>query len=281
MSTPPKASHHLVEGGAHRAGSVTSQATASAVPPTSSRLRLGRGRVEVEHRDFRAFRRHGPRRRRADGAAAAGDDRDLAAPAASPSPLPAWPVPATSIRTSNMSASEMDWNSPIASASVMTSTAFSAMSAAMPRRPCCGRGRTGRRPAPGSRAAADRARSSRLSERARCCARNSRDSRATNACTASLRRALEVVELARFRRRHDQRPVLGADGVVGRHHADLAVARQLRAVDIIEDRVAGAEVQDQPPPRAFALPSFERAGAAQDRRDLGERRDRASAAPPP
>ena len=44
-----------------------------------------------------------------------------------------------------------------------------------------------------------------------------------------------LFQLAGFRRRHDHRPVLGADGVVGRHHADLAVARQFRAVHIVQD----------------------------------------------
>ena len=64
-------------------------------------------------------------------------------------------------------------------------------------------------------------------------ARNSSGSCAAKVATAAAHRLLERVELAALRRGHDQRPVLGADGVVRRHHAGLPVARQLRAVDEI------------------------------------------------
>ena len=85
------------------------------------------------------------------------------------------------------------------------------------------------------------------------------------------RGAAELVELAIGRRRHHQRPVLGADGVIGRHHAGLAVARDLGAVDEIQDRGTGAEIEDQPAPGAVDFFVLQRAGAAQDRGDLGER----------
>ena len=82
---------------------------------------------------------------------------------------------------------------------------------------------------------------------------------------------LEIRELAAVRRRHDQRPVLRADRVVRRHHAGLAVARDLRAVDEIEHRIAAAEFEDEALPRAFGLLVLQAAGAAHDRRDVGER----------
>ena len=58
-----------------------------------------------------------------------------------------------------------------------------------------------------------------------CCARNSRDSARRMRRPRRARRFVHSSSLPRFRRGHDQRPVLGADGVVGRHHALLAVAR--------------------------------------------------------
>ena len=96
------------------------------------------------------------------------------------------------------------------------------------------------------------------------------------------RRDLEVVELAGLGRRHDQRPGLGADDVVGRHHAGAGVARDLLAVDEGADRLAAAELQHRPPPRAFDLRRLagcrRRAGSAPPRpaarspRCLGQRR---------
>ena len=71
-----------------------------------------------------------------------------------------------------------------------------------------------------------------------------------------------------------QRPVFGADGVVGRDDAGLAVARKLCAIDEIEDRSVAAEVQNEPAPGAFDALVLEAAGAAQDRRDRCERGDR-------
>ena len=62
--------------------------------------------------------------------------------------------------------------------------------------------------------------------------------------------------------------------MVGRHHAGLAVALELGAVDEIEHRPAGAEIENQAPPRAFDLLVLEAAGPAQDRRHHGERRQR-------
>ena len=117
------------------------------------------------------------------------------------------------------------------------------------------------------RAAADRAAAC-AARSARCGARNrpgsSRHRRAPTACASRL----NVVELTVLRRRHDQRPVLGADRVVRRHHAGLAVARDLGAIDEIEDRRAGAEIEDEAAPGAFVDVVLEAAGAAHDRRDV-------------
>ena len=59
--------------------------------------------------------------------------------------------------------------------------------------------------------------------------------------------------------------------MVGRDHAGAGVAREVLAVDEIEDRVAAAEVEDRPLVRAFAEGVAQRAGAANDRRDVGAR----------
>ena len=45
-------------------------------------------------------------------------------------------------------------------------------------------------------------------------------------------------------RRHDERRVLGADGVIRRHHADLRITPELGAIDVSEDGVIRAEVED-------------------------------------
>jgi hypothetical protein len=82
------------------------------------------------------------------------------------------------------------------------------------------------------------------------------------------------IERARRRRRHDQRPVLGADGVVGRHHADLRIARELGAVDIGETLGRTAEAQDLPLGDAGRAVVGDGGEAAQDRRHLGDRRRR-------
>ena len=87
-----------------------------------------------------------------------------------------------------------------------------------------------------------------------------------------LRRRLEGVELGRRRRRHDQRLRLHADHMVGRDHAFAGIARKILAVDISEDGVARAEVEDRPPVRAFAAGIFQRAEAAQDGRHRDRRR---------
>src|SRR5262245_49883690 len=93
--------------------------------------------------------------------------------------------------------------------------------------------------------------------------------------TLSLHDALPIfIKALAFGRDGEERPVLGADGVVGRDHARLAVARELCAIDEIEDRGAGAEVEDHAAPRAFDLVVLAAAGPAQDRRHPIERRDR-------
>ena len=84
----------------------------------------------------------------------------------------------------------------------------------------------------------------------------------------------EVVELAVGGGGQEQRPVLGADGVVGRHHAGLAIARDVGAVDEIEHGRCRAEIEDEAPPRAFGFLVLEAGRAAQHRRNGGARRDR-------
>ena len=55
----------------------------------------------------------------------------------------------------------------------------------------------------------------------------------------------EGVELACLRQRRDQRPVFGADDVVGRHHAALAVVGQVGAIDIVQHLAARSEVEHE------------------------------------
>ena len=86
--------------------------------------------------------------------------------------------------------------------------------------------------------------------------------------------ARESIRLAILGRSNHERPILGADGMVRRDHAGLAVARKLSPVDVVENCGPGAEVQDQTPPRSFDLIVPQAAGAAQDRSDHGDRGDR-------
>ena len=78
--------------------------------------------------------------------------------------------------------------------------------------------------------------------------------------------------LALIRGSKDQRPVLGADGVIGGGDPRLRIAEDLGAVDEIEDGRARAELEDEPPVRAGDPLVLKAARAAHDRRDLGERR---------
>ena len=61
--------------------------------------------------------------------------------------------------------------------------------------------------------------------------------------------------------------------MIGRDHAGAGVSRDILAVDVIQDRIAGAEFEDQALVRAFAAGIAQGAGAAQDRRDLDDGRD--------
>ena len=79
--------------------------------------------------------------------------------------------------------------------------------------------------------------------------------------------------VAGFRCGHDHRPVLGADGVVGRDDAARRVIGDVFAIDEIEDGVARAEIENEPRPRAFVFVILDGAGAAYDRRDIGDARD--------
>ena len=182
---------------------------------------------------------------------------------------------------SNMSASLIDWNCPDrlgVGDDVRRPPRRCRRRCA--RQPCCGRGRY--RPSPGTRMTRGSGieHGPRLAE-ARVVALEVRLVAGDELLRRPPRAALEVVELAGLRRRHDQRPALGADGVIGRHHAGPGVARDLLAVDEIADGLAAAELQHQPPPRALDLAVGQAAGAAQDRRHLGQRRRSPAAAPPP
>ena len=75
------------------------------------------------------------------------------------------------------------------------------------------------------------------------------------------RRALEIGQLAIFGSRQDERPILGPDRVIRRHHPRLAVALNVRAVHEINNRRSGAELEDQMPPCAFHMSVLEAAGA--------------------
>ena len=88
------------------------------------------------------------------------------------------------------------------------------------------------------------------------------------------RRAFEIVQSVAFRRGRHERPILGADRVVGSDHARLAIARELAAVDEIEDGGRGAEIENRAAPRAFDVFDLAAAGAAQNRRHGRNRRDR-------
>ena len=57
-----------------------------------------------------------------------------------------------------------------------------------------------------------------------------------NACDASCAALLEVVGLAGSGARHDQRPGLGADDVIGGDDAGAGITGELVAVDKVEDR---------------------------------------------
>jgi hypothetical protein len=81
----------------------------------------------------------------------------------------------------------------------------------------------------------------------------------------------EAREAAGFRRRQEQWVVLGADRMVRRRHARLAVARERGAVDIGADRRVGAEIEDEAPVGAGGGGIGDGAGAADDRRDLRRR----------
>ena len=89
-----------------------------------------------------------------------------------------------------------------------------------------------------------------------------------------VRGALEVIHLAVLGRGDHQRPVLGADGVIGRDDARLAVAGEVGAADKIHDPGTGAEVEDQAPPRTLVVRVLAAARAAQERRNRADRRHR-------
>src|SRR6476661_268466 len=76
---------------------------------------------------------------------------------------------------------------------------------------------------------------------------------------------LEIVELAGFGRRHDQRPGFGTDDMVGRDDAGAGIARHVLAAHIVQNLIAVAKIQDEPLVRTLAEGIAKRAGAANDR----------------
>ena len=82
----------------------------------------------------------------------------------------------------------------------------------------------------------------------------------------------EIGELARLRRREHERCVLGADDMVGRHHAALAVVGKLSPIHVAEDLRPGAEGHDEARRLAAWLVGGQCHGATDDRRDLGDLR---------
>src|SRR5262249_59958755 len=87
-------------------------------------------------------------------------------------------------------------------------------------------------------------------------------------------RALELVHSVGLGWARHERPVLRADRVIGRYHACLPIARELRAIDEIEDRGTGAKIENHAPPRAFDPFVLAAACAAQDGCDRRDLRDR-------
>ena len=80
----------------------------------------------------------------------------------------------------------------------------------------------------------------------------------------------EFVKLANVWRRQNQRPVFGADRVVGGDDAGPALPVQIFAVHEVQNHVAGAKFENQSPPCSFDHTVFLAARSAYDRRDLRE-----------
>ena len=252
MSTPPNAATTCAKARCTEAASVTSQASASAAPPIGLGFLLRGFRVDIEQRDLGAGLREGARGRGADGAAGAGDDRDLAGERQLLPRCRAWPAPAANIRSRTCRLREIDVKRPIASASVMP----------------CDRGLGdvgGDRCVLGAGAQAEQAEAGHQHDaRQRIVHR-----RAAGARVVAREIGLVVVdEFLRGRLRaprlnSSSLPASGAGTISGQGlvrmtwsgvmHAGAGVARELLAVDEIEDRVAGAEFEDRPPVRAFAV----------------------------
>ena len=180
--------------------------------------------IDVEQCDGRAGRGERARRCRADGAGRTGDAAICPASGFSGS-LPSFACSSDQYSQSNMSASEIDSNLPMASASVIAATADSATSAATAASFLL-------RPSPNSPTPGTSTTRGATIEHALHAA----DARvvALEIGVDSFRRTqrrrlrpsrLKSVRLAVFRRRDEQGPVLGADGVVRRDDALLAVAR--------------------------------------------------------
>jgi hypothetical protein len=71
----------------------------------------------------------------------------------------------------------------------------------------------------------------------------------------------KIGELFGLRRAEDERPILGANGVVRRNDAGLGVTREIRAIDEIKDRRVTTEIEDEPAPCAFDALVIETAGS--------------------
>ena len=219
MSSPPKVAATRVERRAHRGrvGDVAENRGAA------DRLGLRDRGIElhVEQRDLGAGRRERARGRGADPAARAGDRHDLAGERLAHGLAELRPARAASIPCRTCRLREIDAKRPIASASVIVAIAASAMSAAI-RGVLRGAAKPEQAEARHQHDAGQGVERRAVAAHARVVRREigaipGREVRGRRAHVV-----LEGVELAGFRRRHDQRPVLRADGVVRRHHAGLA-----------------------------------------------------------
>ena len=89
---------------------------------------------------------------------------------------------------------------------------------------------------------------------------------------ATARGLRECGQLFALRRAKNERPILGANGVIRRNHAGFAQARQILAIDEIYNGIAIAKFEHEPPPRDLGFVVLLAARPAHNRRNLSDRR---------
>ena len=268
ISTPPKAAATASKAACTEAASVTSHCTGKCSRTDRLGLLARRGEIEVEQRDFRAGRGERLRGRGADGARGAGDDGNLAGQrrllADAELGLLQRPIfdvehvglgdrleAADAFRAGDDSdpfLGDVGGNDRVAFGAAQTKKAE-------PRN----QDNTGQ----GIELVLDPADTMVVMRKIVAVALGEIARRLA-------RRGGEVIKLTRLRRRQNQRPVLGANGVIGRHHARLAQARQIVGVDECLNAFVAAKIQHQPSPCAFDVFVSFTARAAHDRRDFGK-----------